>query len=213
MGETLASVIIADVAERLNDTNNYQRRWPDTVLLSKLNQGQKLVASAKPACSITNATIELTDGFTQELPDDAKGLSTIDYNAGTTGLEKGKYIQRIPVAQLDEIEPEWRNMTETDVVEYYYYDASDPYKFGVYPPNTGNQQIHIVYPSIPSDCATVAAKISISDEWVEALTQATIWYALSDKSEYEDMRRIRAEALAYLKLSVDTEMKTEEPAE
>lgn len=209
---TLASEIVDEVARRLNDTNNTSRRWPDATILAQLNLAQKMVAEAIPASSIYNGVIELSAGFEQGLPDDARGLNTVDYNAGTTGTEKGTWITRIQSAQLDEIDPDWRNMTATDEVGYYYYDSGNPTIFGVYPPNTGDQQVHIIYPVIPEECATTASNISLRDEDFEALVQATIWYTLSDRSEYADMRAMRNEALQYLKLVVGVQASAEEPA-
>lgn len=209
---TLASTIVDEVARRLNDTNNTERRWSDNVILAQLNLAQKLVADASPESSMYNGVIELSAGFEQGLPDDAKGLYTVDYNAGTDGLEKGSWITRIQSAQLDEIDPDWRSMTATAEVDYYYYESDNPTIFGVYPPNTGTQYLHIIYPIIPAECATTASNISLRDEDVEALTQATIWYTLSDRTEYEDMRIIRNEALEYLKLKLNIDANAEEPA-
>lgn len=207
-----ASVIIAEVARRLNDTNNTSRRWPDLDLLDYLNLAQKMVSDAMPESSMYNGVFELSASHEHTLPATAKGLNTVDYNAGTAGTSKGSVITRIQSAQLDEIDPDWRSMTATDEVDHYYYDSRNPTIFGTYPPNTGDQQVHIVYPVIPTDCATTASNISLRDEDQEALTQATIWYALSDRTEYEDMRRLRAEALEYLKLAINVQAGAEEPA-
>jgi len=209
---TVASVIIAEVARRLNDTNNASRRWEDAVLLAQLNLGQKLVARGVPESSMANEFFELTATLDQTLPDDAKGLYTIDYNAGTDGNTRGRYITRIQSAQLDEIDPDWRSMTPTVEVQHFYYESDNPRIFGVYPPNDGTQQVHIIYPIIPLDCAATNSDISLRDEDVESLTQATIFYTLSDRTEYADMRTIRSEALAYLKLNVNVQKSAEEPA-
>jgi len=209
---TVASTIIAEVARRLNDTNNASRRWPDATILSQLNLGQKLVARGLPESSMVNEFFELSADFEQTLPVDAKGLTTIDYNAGTDGNTRGLYITRISKAQLDDIDPEWRSMTPTVEVQHYYFDSDNPTLFGVYPPNDGTQQVHIIYPIIPLDCATPASEIALRDEDVESLTQATIWHALSDKSENVELAAIRNEALQYLQLNVKIQKDEKESA-
>ncbi len=208
----LASVIIEQVKTRLNDTNNNNRRWPDAVLLTNLNLAQKMVANGVPESSMFNGFFELSAGFEQTLPDAAKGLYTIDYNAGTDGNTKGNYITRIQSQQLDEIDPDWRGLTETDEVQHYYFESDNPSIFGVYPPNTGDQQVHIIYPILPTDCATTSSEISLRDEDEESLVQATIFHTLADRTEYQDMRIIRNEALEYLKLNVNVQASAEEPA-
>lgn len=209
---TLASVIIAEVARRLNDTNNTARRWSDATILAQLNLAQKMVARGVPESSMANEFFELSANFEQTLPDDAKGVYTIDYNAGTDGNTRGSSISRIQSAALDEIDLDWRSMTPTAEVQHYYFESDNPTIFGVYPPNDGTQQVHIIYPIIPADCAATNSAISLRDEDVESLTQATIWHTLSDKAENAELREIRNEALAYLKLNVNIQADAEEPA-
>lgn len=208
-----ASQIIAEVARRLNDTNNARRRWPDTELLKCVNKGQKLVAEAKPESCVVSESVQLSAGFAQSLPAGAKGLKKIDYNAGTNGTTPGKTITRIPVPQLDEVDPGWRSTAQAAEVDHYTYDAETPKEFGVYPPNDGTQYIHMVYTAVPADCASESANIVLADEYEEALTQATIWYALSDRTEDASMRVIRSEALQYLQLAVGVKNMNEEAPE
>ena len=79
-------------------------------------------------------------------------------------------------------------------------------------PNDGTQQVHIIYPIIPTDCAATNSPISLRDEDVESLTQATIWNTLADRTEYGDMRTLRDEAFEYLKINVNIQAGAEEPA-
>ena len=147
----------------------------------------------------------------QSLPATAKALVSVDYNAGADGNVPGMAITRIPRAQLDEVDPSWRSMAPVAEVQHYTFDADNPKEFGVYPPNTG-QYVHMVYNAIPTDCPTTAANIALGDEYEEALTQATIWYALADRAEDANMRIIRNDALTYLKMAVKIKVDTEEAA-
>ncbi len=207
-----ASEIIDEVARRLNDTNNNNRRWSGTNLLSCLNNAQKMVAEAKPEASIKSEAIQLAAGFEQALPVDGKRFLALPYNAGTDGTAKGRAITQMQSSLLDAIDPEWRSMIATDAVRYFAPDPDFPEKFEVFPPNTGNGYAHCRYESIPEDCSDAGDNIALKDEYREPLTQATIWYALADRTEDQAMRAIRNEALQYLQLTINIKEKQEEEA-
>ncbi len=209
----IASEIIFEVARRLNDTNNATRRWSETDLLSCLNNAQKMVAEAKPEASIKSEAIQLAAGFEQTLPEDGKRFLSLSYNAGTSGTTKGRAISQMQASLLDAIDPEWRSMAATDDVRYYAPDPDFPEKFEIFPPNTGSGYAHCRYESIPVKCTSATASVALKDEYREPLTQATIWYALADRTEDQAMRAIRKEALQYLQLTINIKEKQEEAAE
>ncbi len=208
----VASEIIEEVARRLNDTNNNNRRWSGTEFLKCMNNAQRMVAESKPEASIKSEAIQMDSGFEQQLPVDGKRFLALSYNAGTNGTDKGRAIVQMQESLLDGINPEWRGMTATDSIKYFAPDPDYPERFVVYPPNTGSGYAHCRYQSIPADCATESTNISLKDEYREPLTQATIWYALADRMEDPEMRNIRNEALQYLKLTIDLKNVNEEDA-
>jgi len=214
IGTILASTIVTEVARRLNDTNNTNKRWDGTDILTSLNSGQKMIAEVRPAASVKAVSVLMVAGFEQILPTaDGKEFLALSYNSGTAGTTKGKAIVQMQESLLDAINSEWRSITGTEEIEYFAPNPDFPGQYLVYPPNDGTGYAHLRYNSIPIDVAATTDPINIGDEYREPLILATVWFALADATENPQLMALRQDILSQFQATMGIKVTADAPVD
>lgn len=176
---TVASSVISTASTLLQDTTNV--RWPQSELLSYLNDGQREIALYKPNASVATTNKVLSAGSKQTLPSDGLVLIDVVRNMGN-GSQPGNAIRVVAREVLDAQVPDWHTATGTSV-KHYVYSSMDPKTFYVYPAASG-YSIEIIYGQIPAAVGSVNANILVDDIWTSALVNYICYRAYSKDAEY-----------------------------
>ncbi len=182
---TITGQEIADqVQYLLQDADSV--RWVDAELLVWLNAAQKEVAFYKPDASVTNAAVVLIAGTKQSIPAAGIHFLKLTRNMGTSGTVPGKAVRAIDQEIMDAQSPDWHSAATDAVVTHYMFDPHDPLNFYVTPPQpaSGFGYVEMVYASSPTDLATLAGTITISDNFQNALVNYVMYRALSKDATY-----------------------------
>lgn len=180
------------IAALLNDEEYV--RWEESELLEWLNDGQRVIARG-PATDayVVRDTITASAGTVQNLPDD--GIRLIDV---IKNVSSGRSILQADYAIADTLSSSWRKLPVGEA-QNYFYDERNPKQFEVYPPQSGDEQIEIIYNAQPGD-ATTNGTIAIDDMYADALIDYVVYRALSKDTEdvSVDLRRADSFYKAFL---------------
>lgn len=178
MGTILASAILADASEILQDPSNI--RWTVPKLLSWLNAGQREIVLLRPNANAVNAVIELVAGTKQSLPADGVLFLDVLRNMGVDGATPGRVPRFIARADIDAENPDWHLDTASAKVQHFIYDDRDQTHFYVYPKQPATEQGHleILYSATPADIATQNDPITLNDIYANALMNYVVYRAL-----------------------------------
>lgn len=196
----MATVTVASVIDKtqviLQDTTGI--RWPDEELLGWLNDGQREIVLYKPNTFVRNTSVRLTTGTKQGLPADGVQLIDVVRNMGTNGSTAGRAIRITMREILDSQIPNWHTEAAQNEVKHYMYSMLDPKNFYVYPPNTGNGFVELVYGAAPTD-ATLNSTITLDDIYQTILVDYILYRAYSKDTEFAaDTSRALSHQQAYL---------------
>lgn len=196
----MATVTVASVIDKtqviLQDTTGI--RWPDEELLGWLNDGQREIVLYKPNTFVRNTSVRLSTGTKQGLPADGVQLIDVVRNMGTNGSTAGRAIRITMREILDSQIPNWHTETPDNEVKHYMYSMLDPKNFYVYPPNTGNGYVELVYGAAPTD-ATLNSTITLDDIYQTILVDYILYRAYSKDTEFAaDVNRASSHQQAYL---------------
>lgn len=184
--------LLSRAASLLNDEEYV--RWEESELLEWLNDGQRVIARG-PATDayVVRDTIQAAAGTVQSLPSDGIRLVDVVKNVST-----GRSILQADYAIADALSSTWRNMTAGEA-QNFFYDERNPKQFEVYPPQSGGEQIEVVYNAQPGDAA-VTGTIAIDDMYADALIDYMVYRALSKDTEdvSVDLRRADSFYKAFL---------------
>jgi hypothetical protein len=185
-----ASVIIDKAAEQLHDEG--YTRWTKPELLYWLNEAQRAIVMLRPAAKIASDVVQLQAGTKQSLPDDGIRLLSITRNMSSNGLTPGAAIRLTDRSILDYANPNWHSDTASSTVECYAYDANDPTRFYVYPPQPDSipGSVEIAYSALPDECASETDTIDISEIYQSAIYEYIMFRALAKDAEYSGKNRI-----------------------
>jgi hypothetical protein len=169
MGSILASAIIDDAEDILQDTAN--RTWTAAAHLEALNDGQREIVTLRSDAYVVNESVALAPGAKQALP--ARGLLLINItrNMGTDGRDPGDAITLVDRGDMDEALPGWYlSVYANRTVIHFMYNKKDPKVFYVYPPQPDTEQnyVEMEYSKTPEDIVTTAA-ITLDDVYKSAL--------------------------------------------
>jgi hypothetical protein len=181
MASLLVSQLITNVSILLQDTTNV--RWSQTELLSWMNDGQREIALYKPNAFVKSVAFPLTAGTKQTVPADCVSLIDVVRNLGFSGSTPGRAIRTVSREILDAQTPYWHTATPTAEVIHFTYTPLDLKHFYVYPPQTGSNQVEIIYVASPTD-ATLTSTITLDDIYITALIDYTLYRAYSKDAEY-----------------------------
>lgn len=184
--------LLSRAASLLNDEEYV--RWEESELLEWLNDGQRVIARG-PATDayVVRDTIQAAAGTVQSLPSDGIRLVDVVKNVST-----GRSILQADYAIADALSSTWRSMTAGEA-QNFFYDERNPKQFEVYPPQSGGEQIEVVYNAQPGD-AVVTGTIAIDDMYADALIDYMVYRALSKDTEdvSVDLRRADSFYKAFL---------------
>ena len=168
MGTILASSLIAEAENALNDTEN--EYWTEAELLGYLNEGCRAAVLQLPEANTITATIQLVQGTKQTLPADGFRLFDIIRNMGTDGNTPGRAIRACERSALDQDTPDWHSRPANNVVRQFIHDIRNRNVFYVVPPQPENDRgrVEITYAKIPANVAIDAA-IPIDDIYHPAI--------------------------------------------
>jgi len=185
MATTVRS-ILNRVAALLSDEEFV--RWEESELLEWLNDGQRVV-SRGPATDayVLRANITADAGTVQSLPADAIRLVDVVKN-----VTDGSAIHESDYATVDMLSSAWRAAT-AGVAETFFYDKNNPKEFEVYPPQTGGENIEIVYNAQPGD-ADIDGNIIIDDMYADSLIDYIAYRGFSKDTEDSSPELMRATA-------------------
>lgn len=198
---TTATQLILDIRESINDeTAPY--RWSDATLLRYINAGQRQIVMLVPEANAVETRVTTAVGARQVIP--ALGVKFIrassNYN-GVTSLRTGalRYIER---DAMDTHWPGWESEaaavtpgTTANTFQHYLHDPREPTVFYLYPaPQTGTEQVYIVYSAIPATLTVVGDNLGLAAVYENALVDYCVYRALSKEGRYS-MPHDKTEAL------------------
>lgn len=181
MATLLVSQLLTNVSILLQDTTNV--RWSQAELLGWMNDGQREIALYKPNAFTKNIAFQLAAGTRQTVPTDCVSLIDVVRNLGANGTTPGRAVRTVSREILDAQTPYWHSATPTAEVIHFTYTPLDLKHFYVYPPQTGANQVEMVYVASPTD-ATLTSTITLDDIYISALTDYTLYRAYSKDAEY-----------------------------
>ena len=165
MSVTVDSVI-DKVQITLQDTTGV--RWPESELVSWVNDAQREIALLKPDASAVNANVTLAEGTLQTIPSDGNRLLKVIRNTDAAGKGQ-RSIRLVKQEVLDSQTPSWHDENVTGEaahgteVKHYVYNEENPRNYYVYPgTSSAAVKIDIIYSANP---ATVVAGAPAS-AWV-----------------------------------------------
>ena len=176
MGTITAQTIINRAATLLEDTGNTS--FTRSELLDWLNEAQTQVVAFVPGASSKAASLQLSVGTKQTLPSEAIVLIEAVRNTG------GAAVRLAPRESLDGGPVDWHTVTAKDAVKNYVYDVNVPDIFYVYPPNTGNGYLDVVYAVTPTVLASESSAISVKDVYAAALLNYVLFRVHSHDTDY-----------------------------
>ena len=192
-----AQTILQRAITALTDEGNV--RWTVTELVRYLNDGQREIITYRPDATATTATVALSVGARQTLPDAAFKLLDVIRNSGGTKAAVRKIDQKLLDAQL----PSWQNGTTSTVVKHYMYDLRDIRVFYVYPPAATGASLEMLYSAKPTDIAeqtavnSVTGNISVHDLFANALQDYILYRAFAKDAEYGNVAMATAHYQAF----------------
>ena len=157
MSVTVDSVI-DKVQITLQDTTGV--RWPESELVSWVNDAQREIALLKPDASAVNANVTLAEGTLQTIPSDGNRLLKVIRNTDAAGKGQ-RSIRLVKQEVLDSQTPSWHDenvggeAAHGTEVKHYVYNEENPRNYYVYPgTSSAAVKIDIIYSANP---ATVVA--------------------------------------------------------
>ena len=183
MGTILASTIIAELQEEVEDTNT---QWLEARWLVALNDAQKCIVNIKPDANVNNESVILVAGTKQTIPTNGTQLISISRNMGTGGSTAGAAILQTSIDVMDALVSDWHSATASAVVDDYMFDDRDPTRFYVSPPQPASNfgYVDIVYSIPPTDIASTSTAISLTDNYRTAYKLYAKYSAYSKDADY-----------------------------
>lgn len=182
MSTIIGTSIINKAAIVLNDQFNV--RWPRAELLGWLNDAQRALTLAIPESTALTTNVTTVSGVKQSLPTDGWFLIRVNRNMGVSGATAGYACSEVRRDDLTQNNPNWASDTATASAKVYFYSLQDKNVFYIYPPAdaTGNK-LEITYSRVPTDLATEASTISVTDVYEPALLDYVLFRAFSKFAE------------------------------
>jgi hypothetical protein len=180
MGSILASTVIAQAAEIINDEANVL--LSESQALGWLNDGQRAASLLDPTVYSVIRTMRLAEGTRQQIA--GTELLSVVRNMGTDGVTPGNAIRLVDRGIKDEFNPSWHSDTPSIIATEYMFDDRLRANFYVYPPQPqvpGYAEVCECVP--PPDIPTVNDPITITDNYAPALIEFIVFRFFSRDSE------------------------------
>lgn len=183
-------------------------RWPDSELLSYLNDAQNAIVQYRPEAYAVNAPLLLTSGTRQRIPAGGNRLLRVMRNLSPSV----RAIREVNRLALDTENPNWHSQTLATEITHFAFDQVSPKSFYVYPPAAPNVSVEIVYSAVPPTVAGVESPVTIGDQYVNQLLDWVLFRALSKDSTYAGDLARSGHYLQQFANGLDVAIKTEELA-
>lgn len=186
----VASLLINEVRDQLQDTVDTPYRWTDATLLRYLTAAQRVVVSFRPAANTIEVLHSIADTVPRRvLPADAVSLATVVSNVSAVGAHRTTPVQRTQINVLDAIDPEWRFAPavspDTDrFFSAYAHDPIEPRVFWLYPRPAANTAVYVSYAQNPPVIAAVGSAMTLNDEYNAPCVEYALYRALSSEGRY-----------------------------
>ena len=202
MGTVLASTIMAAATGILQEENTEaaERRWTDAWLFDGVNRGQREACFIKPDTYVLSGAVKLAAGTWQDLAAGELALLRISHNMGTDGLTAGKLITKVDLDKILAWNPHFAAMDSSATVRHYAYDDRTPKQFAVIPPQPAASQGYVwmqrggLAPDMVKPVGSYDVVINLGDEYANALTYYTVFWAYAKDSDFSPSARERASA-------------------
>lgn len=169
-----AQTIVSQAQTILQDPT--ATRWSEPELLGWLNAGQREIAALRPDSTTVTTTMSTTAGSRQTVPSSYIGLVDVIRTVG------GSAVRKVPRELLDAQRPGWHS-DSSGTAKNYTYDPRTPKVFYVYPPSAGGQTLEIKAQATATDCANLAAAITVDDTFANALVDYVVFRAYAKDNE------------------------------
>jgi len=169
----LASTLMEECASDLLDPD--YDRWDEDDWLKYLNAGERQLVYLKPSSYTISTAFQLVEGIRQSIPSGGIELVDITRNMGIDGLSPGASITKIDPKDMDEVFPDWRDVTASVTVIHFMFDPNDRKSFQIYPkqPAASNGYVEAIRSAVPppivKDGDSYAVAINLDDEYAEPL--------------------------------------------
>ena len=166
---TTVQKIVDRVRAQLVDEGT-TKRWLDAELIRWTSDAQRTLVSALPAAAPKNATMSLTNGAKQTIPDDGLALITVYRNTS------GAAIAPVPREVLDSQNPSWPLTAGSSTIKVFTHDPADPTTFYVFPP-ASSASVELAYSVLPPELTALSDNLSVRDNCISAIVDYVMYRA------------------------------------
>jgi hypothetical protein len=190
---TVASVLIAEIRDVLQDTDATAYRWSDVSLLRYMSSAQKQIVSLRSEANTVQVTHTVADAIARRsIPTDGVSLVKVVANLDHLGVISST-ITRVQSNVLDAFNPDWRYTVQAspDVDRYYSsytFDKREPQYFFLYPRAASGYNVVISYVKTPAVLSTTSDTLELSASYDAPVIEYMLWRALSVEGAKSDSR-------------------------
>jgi len=177
VGTASVATLIGSVRGTLIDASAVT--FSDAVLTQYLNEGIAATCFVKPEAFPVEASLTLTPGIRQTLPDGSTGLLDIV----STGA--GTMVTQVDKALLEAADPNWPSANAVAAIDHYTYDPRLPLQWLCYPPAAVGATAVVRYGAVPDDVA-ITDSLPLPDSYEACLIDYVLSRAYSMNSKKQD---------------------------
>lgn len=138
---------VIDIVRRAETiTQDSGIQWPRLEVQDWINESYGAILSLRPDANSIVAELTCAAGIRQSIAGlNAGAIGLLDVVRNTAVASNKSVIHRAERADIDQINPSWPALTQSDSIELYIYEQATPLNFLVYPPATTNAKVELVY--------------------------------------------------------------------
>jgi len=176
--------ITSVVRDKLNDTDSMNYRWSESEMLADCNSGLREIVRIKPDANMTVASVALSAGVEQDIPENGILMLDVMRNMGTDGSTPGNSVVLASLDLFNKTYPDWAAADQQTEINNWLYDSSMPKLWYCSPPSDGAGYVKIAYSEMPSALGDLIATFPLGDEYFDAMVHYLIYRALLKDSDY-----------------------------
>ena len=178
-----ANDVLVPASAQISDASNVT--WSTSLLITYLNLAIKAIINLKPECNPSSQLVTLAAGPIQASPSGCVRILSAICNMGSGGTTPGLAIETLEKEVLNFRRPSWPSDTSNAVTNILIRDKQTPKIFYVWPPNTGGQQIQVVFSQIPANLAATTDTFPLDDIYIPSCVDYLIYRALGDENSIQ----------------------------
>jgi hypothetical protein len=184
----LVSTILDEVAGILLD--GAEKTWTNDEKLGYLNEAMRATSLVKADFYVVETSMLLDPGVKQNLPGDAVTLIDVPRNSyDNTGTDSGRVITQVDKGLLDEANRFWPAGTRETTVQHFTEDPRNPRRFVVFPPNTGEGAVDVIYGATPPQIMYATEELPVLDAYQAPLIDYVLMRCYSKNSRRQDLTK------------------------